>query len=464
MGRRERRQRQKDLWVATADLPQTAAHPFYQRLNKLLDEHGFDAFAEQRCEKFYAPKMGRPSLAPGLYFRSLLTGYFEGLDSERAIAWRLADSISLRRFLSIELDETAPDHSTISRTRRLIDVETHRDVFSWVLRLVAQEGLLKGGTIAVDATTLEANAALRSIVRRDTGERYEEFLQRLAVESGVETPTREQLAQFDKRRKNKGSNDDWTHPDDPDARIGKMKDGRTHLAHKAEQAVDLETGAVVAVTLQGADEGDTTTLAATVIEAAEQLAAVAEDQRANKKLAAGGIEEVVADKGYHSNEVLTDLAALDLRSYISEPDRGRRHWRGKAEARAAVYGNRRRIRGERGKRLLRQRGERVERSFAHLYETGRMRRTHLRGHPNILKRLLLHVGAFNLSLVLRQKLGAGTPRGLAAAKKVLQHLAACCVEAFHAALARCRPLLRPILSRPFFSRSSAAWGNSGLNC
>ena len=177
--------------MAAADLPQTAAHPFYQRLNQLLDEHGFDAFAEQRCEKFYAPKMGRPSLAPGLYFRSLLIGYFEGLDSERAIAWRLADSISLRRFLSIELDEAAPDHSTISRTRRLIDVETHREVFTWVLRLVAQEGLLKGGTIAVDATTLEANAALRSIVRRDTGERYEEFLQRLAVESGVETPTRE---------------------------------------------------------------------------------------------------------------------------------------------------------------------------------------------------------------------------------------------------------------------------------
>jgi transposase len=230
MGRRERRQRQKDLWVAAADLPQTAAHPFYERLNKLLDEHGFDAYAEQRCEKFYALKMGRPSLAPGLYFRSLLIGYFEGLDSERAIAWRLADSISLRRFLSIELDETAPDHSTISRTRRLIDVETHREVFTWVLRLVAQEGLLKGGTIAVDATTLEANAALRSIVRRDTGERYEEFLQRLAAESGIETPTRGQLAKFDKRRKNKGSNDDWTHPGDPDAKIGKMKDGRTHLA------------------------------------------------------------------------------------------------------------------------------------------------------------------------------------------------------------------------------------------
>ena len=223
---------------------------------------------------------------PGVYFRSLLIGYFEGLDSERLIAWRMADSISLRRFVAIELDESTPDHSTISRTRRLIDVETHREVFTWVLQVIAQEGMLKGGTIAVDATTLEANAALRSIVRRDTGERYDEFLKRLAVESGIETPTKEQLAQLDKKRKNKGSNDDWTHPQDPDAKIGKMKDGRTHLAHKAEQAVDLETGAVLAVTLEGAGAGDTATLAETVIEAAEQLAAVAENKAARR--AVGG--------------------------------------------------------------------------------------------------------------------------------------------------------------------------------
>jgi len=453
MGRRRRRQRQKPLWVATVDLPNTAAHPFYRRLNELLDEHGFDAFAERCCEKFYAEQMGRPSLAPGIYFRSLLIGYFEGLDSERLIAWRLADSISLRRFVAIELDESTPDHSTISRTRRLIDVETHREVFTWVLQVIAQEGMLRGGTIAVDATTLEANAALRSIVRRDTSERYDEFLKRLALESGIETPTREQLAEMDKKRKNKGSNDDWTHPQDPDAKIGKMKDGRTHLAHKAEQAVDLETGAVLAVTLEGAGAGDTATLAETVIEAAEQLAAVAENKAANEQLAAGGLEEIVADKGYHSNEVLEDLAVLGLRSYISEPDRGRRNWRNKAAAQEAVYGNRRRIRGERGKRLLRQRGERVERSFAHLYETGRMRRTHLRGHQNILKRLLIHVGAFNLSLVLRKKLGAGTPRGLAALKKALQHALEPCLEVFEGVLTPCREQLHrdcdPIRSPAF---------------
>ena len=304
----------------------------------------------------------------------------------------------------------------------MIDVETHRDVFTWVLQLLAKQGLLKAGTIAVDATTLEANAALRSIVRRDSGEGYEEFLEGLAVESGIETPSREQLAQLDKKRKNKGSNDDWKHPHDPDAKITKMKDGRTHLAHKAEHAVDMETGAVVAVTVQAANHGDTTTLPETMIEAAEQVAAVARDPEANENLAAAGIEEVVADKGYHSNDVVTDLSELGMRSYISEPERGRRRWRGKQREQQAVYANRRRIRGCRGKRLLRLRGEKAERSFAHLYETGGMRRTHLRGRKNVLKRLLIHVGPFNLSLVLRKKLGAGTPRGLAAAKTALASL------------------------------------------
>ena len=329
MGRRNQRQRQKGLWVAAADLPHTAAHPFYHRLNELLDEHGFDDFAEQRCEKFYAAHMGRPSLTPGSYFRCLLIGYLEGIDSERGIAWRLADSISLRRFLAIELDESTPDHSTISRSRRLIDVETHRQVFTWVLQLLAQQGLLKGATIAVDATTLEANAALRSIVRRDSGESYEEFLKGLAAESGIETPTREQLAKLDKKRKNKGSNKDWTNPHDSDAKITKMKDGRTHLAHKAEHAVDLETGALLALTVQGADLGDTSTVSETISAAAEQVAAVAQDQQANEQLSPQGLQEVVADKGYHSNDVLTDLTALELRSYINEPDRGRRNWCGK---------------------------------------------------------------------------------------------------------------------------------------
>jgi transposase len=322
--------------------------------------------------------------------------------------------MALRSFLGFELSQTTPDHSTISRTRRLIDVETHRKVFLWVLGMLAEEGLLKGNTVAIDGTTLEANAALRSIVRRDNGQAYDEFLRGLAKESGIETPTREQLARLDRKRKKKGSNDDWKNPHDPDAQITKMKDGRTHLAHKAEHAVDLETGAVLAVTLQPATAGDTNTLHETLTQCGEHIREVAAEteEQTTEQLNPEGPAELVLDKGYHSNDSMVLLKDVEVRSYCSEPDRGRRNWIGKEEEKAAVYSNRRRIRGERGKSLLRQRGERVERSFAHMYETGAMRRTHLRGHDNIIKRLLIHAGAFNLGLVMRKLSGCGTPRGL----------------------------------------------------
>ena len=250
LGKRKR-ERQESLWIPTGQVAKSPSHPFYQRLDGILVGQEFDDFVEKVCAKFYAPKMGRPGVAPGLYFRLLLIGYFEGLDSERGIAWRTADSLALRDFLGLTLTEAPPDHSTLSRTRRLIDVETHQEVFSWVLQRLGEAGLLKGKTIGIDATTLEANAALRSIVRRDTGEGYEEFLTRLAKESGIATPRREDLARLDRKRAKKGSNQDWTHPHDPDARITKMKDGRTHLAHKAEQAVDLDTGVVIGVTGPG---------------------------------------------------------------------------------------------------------------------------------------------------------------------------------------------------------------------
>ena len=395
---------QQSMWVSAADLPRGGGHPFYERLNRILEAAGFDAFVEGLCAQFYAAKMGRPGLAPGRYFRLLLIGYFEGLDSEREIAWRAADSLGLRAFLRLALPASPPDHSTISRTRRLFSVEAHQAVFGWVLERLAESGLVSGKTLGIDATTLEANAAMRSIVRRDTGEDYTAFLTRLAQASGIETPTAADLARFDRKRKKKTSNKDWTHPHDPDAKVAKMKDGSTHMAHKVEHAVDMETGAVVGVTVQGADQGDTATLVETLVTAAEQVEAVLPE--------GSGVEEVVADKGYHSNETLVDLAAVGVRSHIAEPERGRRNWKGREEARDAVYGNRRRIRSERGRRLQRRRGELVERPFAHLYETGGMRRVYLRGHPNILKRLLVHVAGLNLGLLLRQVIGVGTPRGL----------------------------------------------------
>src|SRR6266481_4646486 len=411
MGRK--RARQQKLWIAAPELPRTRGHVFYDRVNEILRKEGFDAFAETECLRFYKSEvMGRPSMAPGVYFRMLLVGYFEGIDSERGIAWRCADSLSLKSFLGYALTEITPDHSTVSRTRRLIDLETHGQVFTWMLQVLARQGLIDGKTIGVDGTTLEANAAVRSIVRRDTGESYTEFLTKLAKASGIETPTQEDLAKLDRNRPKKGSNEEWEHPDDPDAKITKVKDGRTHLAHKAEHAVDMDTGAVLAVTLQDANAGDTTTIRQTLIAVAEQMEKLAENPKTAEQIAENWLAELVTDKGYHSNEKMVDLKELGIRSYISEPKRGQRNWIGKQAELDAVYANRRRIRGNRGKALLRRRGLMLERPFAHCYETGGMRRVHLRGRENILKRLFIHVAGFNLSLVLRLMVGKGTPRGL----------------------------------------------------
>jgi transposase len=404
MGTRGKRERQQDLWIAASDVVETPGNAFYGRLSQILDAHKFDGKVEQLCRKFYKKSQyGRPSLSPGVYFRCLLIGYFEGLDSERGIAWRTADSLSLRKFLGYTLEEKTPDHSTISRTRRLYWLETHKAVFSWVLKILSKEGLISGRTISVDATTLEANAAMRNIVRQDNGQSYNDYLKELAKAQGMDDPTREQLARLDRKRKKKGSNEEWTSPSDPDARITRMKDGTTHLAHKAEHAVDLTSGALVAITLQPASEGDTSTIHKTLEEAQTELKQV--------ELA---VEEVVADKGYHSGAVLTELHEQEFRSYIPEPDRGRRTWEGegKPEEQKRTYENRRRVRGDRNKRLQKLRSELTERTFAHLYETGGMRRVHLRGRDNILKRLLVHGAAFNLSLILRRMLGVGKPRRL----------------------------------------------------
>ncbi len=399
----KRRKKQGGLFVLTEDLPKSPGHPFYGRLNELLEKAGFDKYVESRCRKFYAAKLGRPSMAPGMYFRIAMIGYFEGLGSERAMSWRASDSLALRSFLGLALHEGTPDHSTISRTRRLIDVETHNEVFSWVLSQLSESGLVEGKTIGIDATTLEANAAMRSIVRRDTGESYTDFLKGLAEASGIKTPTRAAMVRLDRMRKKKGSNVEWMSESDPDSRITKMKDGRTRLGHKAEQAVDMTTGAIVAVTIQGADQGDTTTIENTVREAQTQIERIHGD---------GKLKKVVTDKGYHSTAVLQSLDARGLQAYVSVPIQRRRKWYGDLSARRAVYANRRRNQGKHGQALQRLRGERCERPFAHMYRTGGLRRPQVRGHENVLKRVLVHSSAFNLSLLMRTICGVGTPRSL----------------------------------------------------
>jgi transposase len=411
MGTRKKQQRQETLWYG-GELPTAPGHPFYKRLNEVLDNAKFDSFCESNCASFYHQDLGRPSVPPGQYFRIMMIGFFEGLDSERGIAWRVADSLTLRQFLSIGLDEKTPVHVTISRTRRLIDGETHQNIFSWVLERLAQAGLIKGKTIGVDSTTLEANAAMKSIVRRDTGESYMAYLKRLAEAEGIEAKDAAALLRMDRKRKKKTSNEDWQSPIDGDAEITKLKDGRTALAYKAENAVDMETGAIVAVTTHSGAAADTTTVIETVIEAGIAVAELIDEKTPEGKYEVHpeGVQEVVADKGYHSNDVLVEMAELEVRSYIAEPDRGPRNWDGKEAEKAAVYGNRRRIKGDRGKRMQRQRGERIERNFAHQFDTGGIDRLWVRGLENVHKKFLIQAAACNLALLLRSRYGSGKPR------------------------------------------------------
>jgi transposase len=407
----KRKEKQASLWVETSQLQVRGRHPFYSRLNEVLDRAKFDAYAERICRKYYAETMGRPSLAPGIYFRCFLIGYFEGIDSERGIAYRVSDSLSLREFLGLSLEEQTPDHSTLSKTRRLMSLGTHKAVFRWVLRRLAAEGLLSGKNLGVDATTLEANAALRSIVRRDNGDGYDEHVARLMQAEGTGETTPAARQRFDRRRKKSLSNRDWVNPHDREARIAKMKDGRTHLAYKAEHAVDLQTGALVALTIQPGDCGDTASMRTMLAEAGRAVA-----ERAGQKAEAAGRVEavsevgVVADTGYHSKDSVRDLTEVGVRTVIAEPERKRQKWDGQSAAQAAVYANRRRLNTNRAKALMRRRGELIERSFAHLYDTGGMRRVHLRGKQNIAKRALIHAAAFNLSLILRRMLRVGTAR------------------------------------------------------
>jgi transposase len=346
----------------------------------------------------------------------------------------VADSLTLRQFLRIGLDERTPDHVTISRTRRLIGAEAHQQVFAWVLKRLARGGLMRGKTIGIDSTTLEANAAMRSIVRRDTQQGYDEYLKRLAQAEGVEASDTAALRRMDRKRPKRMRNEEWVNPADGEAEITRLKDGRTALAYKAERAVDMETGAIVAVTTHGGAVGDTDSIGETVAEAGIAVAEQAVQSTVNQ----AGIEEVVADKGYHSNEVIRTLAEWKLRSYVAEPERGARKWKGKAAEQAAVYANRRRVSGARGKRLQAGRGERVERSFAHQFDTGGMDRLYVRGLHNVHKKLLIQAAACNLALLMRSLYGAGKPK---AAHDRRAGLVSAILRLHSVLTALCRPVL-----------------------
>jgi len=403
-----RKAKQQDLWIAATNLPQAPGHPFYQKLNQLLAEAGFDAYVEELCRPFYAEKVGRPGIPPGTYFRMLFIGYFEGLDSQRGIAWRCSDSRSLQSFLGFLADEATPDHSSLTVIRQRLPETVHEQVFAFVLRIAEAKELLRGKTVAVDATFLEANAAMKTIVRRDTGDDWKAYVRKLAAEAGIEDPTDEELRRFDKTRKDKKvSNEEWVSSSDPDSRIAKMKDGTTHLAYKAEHAVDLKSNLILAAEVHAADRADNATMMDTVLSAQINLV---------RAEATADIKEVVADKGYHKAETLSACAAAGIRTYIPEAKKRQpRSWTDKPVAWERAYrGNQRRLRGRRSKALQRLRSEYVERTFAHVCETGGARRSWLRGLVKVSKRYLMQVAAHNLGIMMRKLFGIGTPRSLQA--------------------------------------------------
>jgi transposase len=408
----KRRQRQESLFIMADGLPKSAGHPFYQKLNALLAEANFDPWIEKRCQRYYAQeeKRGQPSIPPGVYFRMLLVGYFEGLDSQRGTAWRCADSLSLRQFLGIPLDEPTPDPKTLSNTRRRLPKEVFDEVFQFVLSIAAEKKLLSGQTVGVDSTLLEANAAMKSIVRRDTGEDWKQYVTRLmheeeAIEPEHE-PTDEEVRRFDQKRKNKKvSNDEWVSQSDPESRITQLKDGRTHLAYKAEHVVDLTSDMILAAEIYPADHADTQTLVDSVLGAVENV------QQAGSQIE---IEEIVADKGYHASETIELAQDLNFRTYIPERKRPHRsRWTDKpAEFQQAVYANRRRLKRTKSRRFQKLRSERVERTFAHVCDTGGMRRSWLKEVVNVSKRYLIAAAAHNLGRIMRKLFGVGKPKTL----------------------------------------------------
>jgi len=395
-----------EMWIATNRLARSPGHPFYERLNRVLGAAGFDRFVEERCKPFYAAGHGRPSIPPGVYFRMLMVGYFEGIDSQRGIAWRCTDSLALREFLGVGLGDRVPDHSSLTVIRQRLALDLHEEVFVFVLKVLAQKGVLRGKTIGVDATTLEANAAMKSIVRRDTGESWREYIRRLAAEEGVEDPTDDDARRMDRGRpKKRVSNQDWASAADPESRITKLKDGRTRLGYKAEHVVDLQTEAVLAATIYPGDASDGETFVDSLSRSQENVA------RAESEAFA---EEVVTDKGYHKASTLAEVQDYGIRTYIPERNEPtKRRWRDKPrEWREAFFSNRHRVRRAKGRRLQRLRAERLERSFAHVCVTGAARRTWLRGIENVQKRYVVTLAAKNLGLLMRVLFGIGSPRSL----------------------------------------------------
>jgi transposase len=417
MFRRKDHEQQPSMWIATSDLPVTPANAFYQRLDRAFAKFGFGDAVRALCAPFYesdARLGGQPGIDPEVYFKMQIIGFFENLASERAIAARCSDSLSIRSFLHYDLHEATPDHSSLTRIRQRLPAEVYEQVFGMILVALKKNKLLKGKRLAIDASILEANASLRSLEHRLTGEAYREYVKRLAAAAGVDVNDAAAVARFDKKRpERKTSNAEWQNPHDPDAKVGRTKRGVTRMVYKPEHVVDLDTGAIVDVDVRPGDEHDTAALTDRILEAEERMNTALGDAPDTAR-----IEIVVADKGYYKVDELTQLHDDKIKTAICDPINNRRLDKlAKAQA-AAVRAAKRTVRSKMGQALLAKRGELLERSFEHVLDCGGARRTTLRGRENIRKRYLIQAACANLSLLMRTLTGFGTPKQALAASSM----------------------------------------------
>lgn len=406
---------QPEFWVATQQLPQSPKSTFYSKLDETLESFEFAAKVRQICAPAYKQTgTGRPGIDPVVYLKMILVGFFEDLPSERAIAARCADSMSIRAFLNYELDEQTPDHSSFTVIRQRLGLDLYERIFNLSLQALREHGLLRGKNLGIDSSVIEANASLRALVHRNTEEQYWDYVKRLAAESGIDPDDAAAVRKFDRHRPGKGSNQEWVNPNDPDAKIGRTKDGATDMIYKPEAVVDLDTGAIVRAQVHVGDQADHKEMATRVLEAQQNI-----NQAAGEKLDTLTVNTVTSDKGYYAVNELQALQQEDIRTVIADPIDNRRLDKLETDQKKAVHAARRSVKSKSGKDLLRRRGMHIERSFAHILNCGGMRRTTLRGWENLNKRFKLAAAFYNLSQLMRKLFGIGTPKQLAAGGRLL---------------------------------------------
>jgi len=406
---------QSEFWIPADQVVSSAKSGFYAKLEETLESFGFAAKVRALCAPAYDKSgVGRPGIDPVVYLKMVMVGFFEDLPSERAIAARCADSMSIRAFLKYELNEKTPEHSSFTVIRQRLGLEIYEGIFTLTLQVLREHGLLRGKNLGIDSSVIEANASLRALVHRNTEEQYWDYVKRLAAESGIDPEDAAAVRKFDRHRPGKGSNQEWVNPNDPDAKIGRTKDGATDMIYKPEAVVDLDTGAIVQAQVHAGDQADHKEMATRVLEAQQII-----NQAAGEKLDTLTVNTVTSDKGYYAVNELQALQQEDIRTVIADPIDNRRLDKLETDQKKAVQAARRSVKSKSGKDLLRRRGMHIERSFAHILDSGGMRRTTLRGWENLNKRFKLAAAFYNLSQLMRKLFGIGTPKQLAAGGRLL---------------------------------------------